>query len=294
MQNILQPFLFANLPVRGRILQLSDLSSHVPTLQSAQEACAQTLTELLAAAALLAHDAKHTLAVSLQIQHAELGALIFAQCSLSATLKAYANPAAQATPFESYAKVPGGIFAVTMEPKEIDQRYQSLIPLTHATAAGCLADYFKNSVQTPTHFVVFGNHERALAVMLQALPAKELPEDDWNRLALLLKTLNTEEALDPALTPQTLLERLFAEDDLTLYTAETPEFAHDDPRPRMLAALASLPADELKQLIANAPVTLTDNTSGQTHTFTAEDLAHLTDAPGSHETPINVTRKLQG
>lgn len=275
MQNILQPFLFANLPVRGRILQLSDLSSHVPTLPEAKDACAQTLTELLAAAALLAHDAKHTLAVSLQIQHAELGALIFAQCSLSGTLKAYANPAAQATPFESYAKVPGGIFAVTMEPKELDQRYQSLIPLAHPTAAECLVDYFQNSVQTPTHFVVFGNHQRALALMLQALPAKELPEDDWTRLALLLKTLKAEEALDPTLTPQTLLERLFAEDDLTLYEAEHPAFAHDDPRPRMLAALASLPADELKDLITKAPITLTDNTSGQTVTFTAEELAHL-------------------
>jgi hypothetical protein len=43
----------------------------------------------------------------------------------------------------------------------------------------------------------------------------------------------------------------------------------------MLAALASLPAEERKELLTKAPLTLTYNTSGQTVTFTADELAHL-------------------
>lgn len=275
--NTLLPFAFANLPVRGRVLQLSDLSEFVPSFSSASPTCAQTLAELLAAAALLAFDAKHTLAVTMQIQHPTLGGLLFAHSSNAGKLKAYANPAAQSTSFEAFSQTPGGIFAVTMEPENLESRYQSLIPLNQPSAAGCLATYFETSVQTPTLFTVFANEERALAIMLQALPHEQMPHDDWNRLGLLLKTLKLDEALAPTLEAQTLIERLFSEDDLTLYPLEHPEFAHDDPRPRMLAALASLPKDELEELMQEPRVTLTDQTTGQSITFTAAELAHLKD-----------------
>ncbi len=282
--NILLPFQFHNLPIRGRLLQLHNMAQHVPSLTD-DTACTQTLAELIAAAALLAHDTKHTLSVSLQLQHPTLGALIFAHCGTSpsspATLKAYANPAAQATPFTTLAGTEGGIFAITMEPADLSNRYQSLVPLTGASAAESLAYYFEHSVQTPTLFVVFANTTQATALMLQGLPPTPdqdpLPADDWTRMHLLLQTLTEQEALDPNLAPETLLMRLFAEDDLSTFPPESPTFVQDDPRPRMLAALAGLPAPELAELIALGTVTLTDNTTGQSVTFTADELSHLQD-----------------
>ncbi|PZP39049.1 MAG: hypothetical protein DI585_05410 [Pseudomonas fluorescens] len=284
--NILLPFQFHNLPVRGRLLRLHGLGEHIPSLSSPTE-CTQTLAELLAAAALMAHDTKHTLTVSLQLQHPQLGALAFANCSASGNeasiLKAYANEVAQGLPFSTLTQTEGGIFAVTLEPADLSNRYQSLIPLTGATAAECLSYYFENSVQTPTLFVVFANTDVATALMLQALPPAEgeepVSEDDWTRLKLLLQTITEQEALDASLEPTTLLMRLFAEDDLSTFDPESPTFAADDARPRMLAALASLPADELADLIALGTITLTDNTSGQTVTFTADELSHLQDTP---------------
>ncbi len=284
--NTLLPFQFHNLPVRGRLLRLHGMAGHIPSLATQTE-CTQTLAEMLAAAALLAHDTKHSLAVSLQLQHPELGALAFANCATTpqsaSTLKAYANEVAQHTPFSRITGTDGGLFAVTLEPADLSNRYQSLIPLTGNSAAECLAYYFQHSVQTPTLFTVFADTETATAIMLQALPTAEgkdpMPEDDWNRLQMLLATLQAPEALDPAVTPETLLMRLFAEDDISTFDAETPVFASDDPRPRMLAALASLPADELAELIALGTITLTDNTSGQTVTFTADELSHLQDLP---------------
>ncbi len=282
--NILLPFQFHNLPIRGRLLQLKELSDHIPSLKEATP-CTQTLAELLAAAALLAHDTKHSLSVSLQLQHAELGALIFAHCGTTpdspATLKAYANPAAQGTPFSTLASTEGGIFAITMEPADLSNRYQSLVPLTGTSAAESLAYYFEHSVQTPTLFVVFTNTEQATALMLQALPTGQneepLTDDDWTRMKLLLQTLTPLEALDPSLAPETLLMRLFAEDDLSTYPPEAPTFAADNPRARMLAALAGLPQEELAELIALGTITLTDNTTGQSVSFSADELAHLQD-----------------
>lgn len=280
--NTLLPFQFHNLPVRGRLLRLTDMLLHVPSLEECTEGT-QPLAELLAAAAMLAHDTKHTLAVSLQLQHAGLGVLMFAHCGLKGEIKAYANPQAAQTPFAELGQTEGGIFAVTLEPEDLANRYQSLIPLTGASAAECLAYYFEHSVQTRTLFTVFATRRHAMALMLQELPAnsteQKLTDDDWTRLGLLLKTITTEEALNFDSAPEDLLAKLFAEDDLSIFTAEHPEFAADDPRARMLAALSALPAEELAELRAQGNVTLTDKTTGQSVTFTAAELSHLQPNP---------------
>ncbi len=278
MASVLLPFQFHTLPVRGRLLRLEGLMTYVASLKE-PNACTQTLAELLAAAALLAHDTKHQLTVGLQLQHPALGVLLFAQClagkGQAAGLRAYGNPAAQATPFAEIIQEPGGLFAVTLEQADGDeQRYQSFVALTHPTAAGCMANYFASSVQTPTHLVVLAEGNRAGALMVQALPNETMSEDDWQRLGLLLSTIKPAELLaDDA--PESLLAKLFAEDDVSTFTPEYPQFAHDDPRPRMLAALASLPADELAELQRQPSVTLTDATSGVDVTFSAEEIAHL-------------------
>jgi len=288
--NLLLPFQFHKLPVRGRLLRLHGLSMHVPSLAQ-NAACAQTLAEILASAALLAYDTKYSMSVSLQLQHPELGVLIFAQAAVGGALRAYANDIAQATPFATVAQTPGGIFAVTLEPEDMSQRYQSLIPLEGDSAAACIASYFKRSVQTPTLISVFANGEDATALMLQALPAEnsnaKFPEDDWHRLGLILQTLTAQEALDPSLSSENLLGRLFAEDDVSLFEAEHPAFAHDDPRPRMLAALAGLPPEELAELMEDGTITLTDQTTGQAVTFSAEELAHLQDGATDPDKTVN-------
>ncbi len=281
MNTVLLPFQFHTLPVRGRLLRLGGLSSHVASLRTAH-ACSQTLAELLAAAALLAHDTKHQLTVGLQIQHPDLGVLLFAQClagqGRAAGLRAYANEAAQGTPFTSLVNQPGGLFAVTLEQGgEAGQRYQSFVGLTEPTAAACLANYFASSVQTPTHLVVHAAGDAAGAILLQALPNETMSPDDWQRLGLLLETVQPPELLADT-PPEDLLAKLFAEDDVSTFEPEFPQFAHDDPRPRMLAALASLPPAELAELQRQPSITLTDATSGQSITFRAEEIAHLGEA----------------
>ncbi len=299
--NLLLPFQFHHLPVRGRLLRLHGLNTAIPSLAE-DTACTQTLTELLAAAALLAYDTKHTLNVGLQIQHPGLGALLFAQANRgmaegipTTELRAYANPAARGTPFSSLTSQEGGMFVVTLENPaaalsgSTDGRYQSFVPLTAPSAAGCLEEYFASSVQTPTHLAVWAGHGalagHAAALMLQALPHETLTDDDWTRLKLLLGTITPEEIMGET-APETLLANLFAEDDVSVFAPETPVLARPDPRARMLAALAALPPEELAEIRQQGTVTLTDDTTGTSVTFTAEELAHLHE--NTPTTPENV------
>lgn len=278
----LLPFSFANLPVRGRLLRMAGLATHVPSLADAPPHLHQSLSELITLAALLTSESRKTpggaMGATLQVQHPGFGALMFAHCSPEGVLKAYANPAATEVPFPQFAALAqgqSGIFAVTLESSTTGQRFQSLIPLTHPSIRRCVEAYYNEAVQTPTLLRVFSDSQGCGALFLQKLPDQntDAEADDWHRLTLLLETLKAEEILPGGTDSLTLIHQLFAEDDVEIYPEEPLSFQADNPRPRMLAALASIPPDELQSLLENGPLTLVDETSGREETFTEAELS---------------------
>ena len=78
-------------------------------------------------------------------------------------------------------------------------------------------------------------HWRAGGIMLQMTPeaakAGAAPEDaghdDWDRLSLLLKTVEDLELVDTTLAPETLLWRLFHEDEVRVQPPEPVIFRCD-------------------------------------------------------------------
>lgn len=287
MQPALHPFQFENLPIRGRLLCLPAITKYIHTLRKAPLPTQNLLGDLLAAAALLMHDTKREASVNVQVQNVSRHAMAFAHCSTQGHLKAFANEEMQGQTFAELGQEPDSHFGVTLDYGPDTQPYQSLVPLIHPTAAAALQHYFTTSVQTPTLFrTLVWEHNGEVnvgAIFLQSLPggittADASTNDDWHRLTLLLNTLKPEELANPDLPPEKLLTMLFAEDTLRLSPPEEFTMQADDPRPRMLAALATIPQAELAEMIADREyLTLTDQTSGQSETFTRFDLLHLLD-----------------
>ena len=63
-------------------------------------------------------------------------------------------------------------------------------------------------------------HWRAGGMMLQATPETAVDVDDWERLSLFLATLEDIELVDTGLSAETLLWRLFHEDEVRVHPAE--------------------------------------------------------------------------
>src|SRR6202000_1551063 len=116
-----------------------------------------------------------------------------------------------------------GALAITIEPKLGGQTYQGIVALSPEGIGASAETYFAQSEQLPTvirraaaPLYVAGDREphwRAGGIMLQMTPeaAKEGVEtrsDDWDRLSLLLKTVEDVELVDTSLAPETLLWRL--------------------------------------------------------------------------------------
>ena len=142
-----------------------------------------------------------------------------------------------------------GYLAMTVDQGQDMERYQGIVPLGQNTLAEAAHTYFLQSEQIPTRLRVAAGpmlsrgekaqHWRAGAILVQHLPSEggvsaipeqsgdapeghvpEVSEDDnWVKARLLLDTVEDHELLDPTLSSEDLLYRLYHEDGVTVYPA---------------------------------------------------------------------------
>ena len=148
--------------------------------------------------------------------------------------------------------------AITIEPKRGGNTYQGIVELSPDGIAASAETYFAQSEQLPTAIrlaaaplFVAGDKTprwRAGGLMLQMTPDaakdKSRNEDDWARLSLLLKTVEDLELVDTALAPETVLWRLFHEDEVRVQPAEPIAFRCDCDASRIVQILKGYAPDE--------------------------------------------------
>ncbi len=279
----LLPFMFDNIPVRGKVLRLPNLTDQIQALAADESELARLLGELLASAALLAFDLKTAADVTLQIHGDGKLPLLVAQCSRDGILRAYAKKEGPVTPAdvkEAQAEAER-VFAVTFDTVETGERYQSFVPIQSLAIQESIEAYFERSAQLKTCIRVFCGVDAygktsCGAMFLQAMPSKiTVSDDDWKRLGFILDTLKLEEILPGALSETDLLLRLFAEDTVRVFPPHTLTFVHRASRARMENALISLGAETCRELIAEGPIEMTCEFTGTKEIFTLDDLKAL-------------------
>jgi molecular chaperone Hsp33 len=144
-----------------------------------------------------------------------------------------------------------GHLAMTVDQGADMERYQGIVPLGDMTLAEAAHVYFKQSEQIPTRLRLAAGplsikgdkaaHWRAGAILVQHLPREggisplpfpsgDAPEgaedevvenDDWVKARLILDTVEDHELLDPTLTAEQILYRLYHEDGVTVYPSTT-------------------------------------------------------------------------
>jgi len=116
--------------------------------------------------------------------------------------------------------------AITFDLATSGERYQGIVPLDGDRLADAVQSYFAQSEQIPTQVRVgFAKHDGgcvAGGMLLQHLPEGEegrerlhtkLDHPEWEHVAALGATMGADELADPALTLETLIWRLFNEED---------------------------------------------------------------------------------
>lgn len=275
------PFMLDNIPIRGKVLRIDDLVSQIPSLTKHDAVIGQCLAELIAAATVMATDLKQGADVTIQIHSDGPASLLVAQCSHNGNLKAYCNHEKTETPL-SYSDIATdkSMLVVTVKFAGKEDVFQSMVALNKTSVSSSLEQYFAESVQLKTCIRVLterdGERMPVGAVFVQATPQEEeASQDDWTRMAMILDTLTTEEALPGQVNDQELLRRLFAEDTVRIFPDRPLNFVVSDMQTRMERALVSLGAQQCKELLEEGPIEMTCEFTGVSKSFEESDLKKL-------------------
>ena len=250
-----QRFVFENLDVRGCLVRLEETSRSIQSTHHYPNNLGNLLNEFALAAALLRDSIKIDGSLTIQLRTQGAINLVMADCMADRRVRAIAEydpeqlVAADSLMLNQLGD--GAVLAITISPEEGD-RYQSIVPIEHASLALCLQDYFERSEQLPSAFSFHSDADKALGIALHALPKEKVTDatqtqEHFERLQALLGTLTTQEAIE--LSAEDVLTRLFHDESCRLFEAHPIEFGCVCSAEKSLDAVRALGLDDVKALI---------------------------------------------
>jgi molecular chaperone Hsp33 len=179
-----------------------------------------------------------------------------------------------------------GHLAMTIDSGADMDRYQGIVALKGATLVDAAHEYFAQSEQIPTFIrIAVARHYtagaggapgrwswRAGGLMVQKLTGEggrqdsddlsppaghEADDDGWRRAHALAATVEDHELLDPTLSPERLLYRLFHEEEVRAFHAAPLEAKCNCSRERVEGMLNQFSADEMEGMAEDGVITVT-------------------------------------
>jgi molecular chaperone Hsp33 len=280
--------------MRGRLVRLDQASARALEAHRLPEAASRVAAEACVLAALLGSALKLSGRLTVQTKSNGPVDLLTADYfgpeeELSGGVRGFArlDPdrfAALGTAAPEFSALMGeGVLAITIEPSRGGQTYQGIVPLAHSLSASA-ETYFAQSEQLPTAIRLAAAplftpgdpnpRWRAGGLMLQATPEGTVDIDDWERLSLFLATVEDFELVDVGLPAETLLWRLFHEDEIRVHTAEPIAFRCSCETARIASVLRAYSESEREGLAdADGIIRAKCEFCGTVHEIRPADLA---------------------
>jgi molecular chaperone Hsp33 len=251
MSDSLRRFLVENTPVRGALVDLDVTYREVLSRHDYPPVLRRMLGELLAATALLASNLKFKGSVIVQVQSAGPLSLLVVECNDQRGMRAIAKWNGELDESADLQRLaPDGRCVITLDPRDAARMYQGIVPLERGSIAELLEHYMQDSEQLATRLWLTADGGRAAGLMLQKLPdaATDLADDDWHRITLLAGTVRPAELLE--LSPEALLSRLFADEEVRLFGNQPVAFSCGCSEGRVANALLLLGRKEIEEVLA--------------------------------------------
>jgi molecular chaperone Hsp33 len=255
-------------PVRGRLVRLGPAVDEILCGHNYPEAVANLLGEACALAALVGSNLKFEGRLIVQAQGDGPVRYVVADYDTSGALRGYCrfdeDKVAEAA--RGFARpgakslLGGGVFIMTVDQGPDMDRYQGVTAIEGETLALCAEQYFAQSEQTPTRVRLAvgqadtgqGPKFRAGGVLIQNIAeddARGSTEEAWTRTQALFETIGEDELIDPTISSNTLLFRLFHEDGVRVFGDKPLKAFCRCSTERILTVLRSFDAAERADMV---------------------------------------------
>jgi molecular chaperone Hsp33 len=306
----LHKFLFDGLPVRGMLVQLTDVWQEVLKRRASNaetgaypEPVRRLLGEMTAASVLMQSNIKFNGSLIMQIFGDGPLKLAVVEVQPDLSLRSTAKVVGELKDAASLPEMVNvhneGRCAITLDPLNKlpgQQPYQGVVPLfddqrqkiQHFNEV--LQHYMLQSEQLDTTLVLAANDTTAAGLLIQRLPVKGEGNlaaqvsmgdedgiglsEDYNRISILAASLTPDELLN--LDADTILHRLFWEEKLVRFEPLAPKFACSCSRERVGNMIHSLGADEVESILAEGGnIEVGCDFCGQQYHFDPVDAAQI-------------------
>ena len=268
LDDLAAPFQINQQPVRGRLVRMGPAVDEILTRHDYPPSIANLLGETCALAALVGASLKFEGRLIVQAQGKGAVSYVVADYDTAGLLRGYcrydegrlAEIAEGLKPLGAKALLGEGVFTMTIDQGPDMERYQGMTPIEGETLALCAERYFAQSEQTPTRvrLAVGQAHDgavmrwRAGGILLQNIAedeARGATAEAWREAQFLFETVGEDELIDPRLTPETLLYRLFHEQGVRLFPARPLQAFCRCSEERILTVLKSFDAGERADMV---------------------------------------------
>ncbi|MFQ3247340.1 MAG: molecular chaperone Hsp33 [Arenicella sp.] len=253
--DIRQRFVFDEIDARGCIVRLSETCESIQATHHYPANLASLLNQFALAATLLRDSIKIDGSLTIQLRTDGPIKFIMADCMSDRRVRAISEYDSEELPANDQIALDGlgdrATLAITISPDQ-GERYQSIVPIEHASLGECLEDYFQRSEQLPSLFRLLADQQQAVGISIHALPQDKVndkiaADEHFTRIKSLLNTLNAEEAF--SLSAEQTLTRLFHDESCRLFESEAMQFGCICSAEKSLGAIKSLGKDDIQKLI---------------------------------------------
>jgi molecular chaperone Hsp33 len=281
--DLVLPFAVTPLDIRGRVVRLGPAVDRILKQHNYPEPVSRLVGEAAALTALLGSALKIEGRFQLQTKTDGVVDMVVVDFDAPDRLRAFArfdaDRLAAAGPRQGPADLLGqGHLALTIDQGAELSRYQGIVPLEGQGFEAAALQYFTQSEQIPTvvrlavaqNVTGEGSAWRAGGLLAQFLPesedrrrrvdldpgdapegfVREIPEDDsWSEARALAGTAEDHELVDPTLSSERLLFRLFHERGVTVFAPQPVHDACRCSRERIEGMLRSFSREERHDMI---------------------------------------------
>ncbi|WP_332770191.1 Hsp33 family molecular chaperone [Phenylobacterium sp.] len=266
--DLVAPFQIEGETVRGRLVRLGPAVDTILKAHAYPEAVANLLGEACALAGLVGSSLKFEGRLIIQAQGDGPVRYVVADYDTSGALRGYCrfDPDAVAEAAKGFIRpgaktlLGGGVFIMTVDQGADMDRYQGVTPIEGETLALCAEQYFAQSEQTPTRVRLavgqadagHGPHWRAGGMLIQNIAEDEARGshgEAWRRTQAFFETIGEDELLDPTISAETLLFRLFHEDGVRVFEPKALQAFCRCSQTRIEGVLRSFGAEEQADMV---------------------------------------------
>ncbi|OYW53332.1 MAG: Hsp33 family molecular chaperone [Hyphomicrobium sp. 32-62-53] len=270
--DLVLPFSTDKSGIRGRVVRMGGVVDTILSRHDYPEAVSEALGQALALTAMLGQPLKPGGRLGFQTRTDGPIRFLLADYEAPGRLRGYASFDAEAIAAKGPRPKQGdligsGHMAMTLERVGEDDRYQGIVALDGQSLQAAALTYFRQSEQLPSyvrlavarHRVQGGDgwHWRAGGLLIQHptaqvedndSPSAPPEQENWQRARILAASVEDHELIDPTLSAERLLFRLFNEEDVRVFKGQPLDATCRCSRERVQMFLTRFPDEDLDGL----------------------------------------------